>query len=65
MQVQHITNLSKMSMPQPVGVCHEETHGTEETEPGLPSLNISVLSKQKKKLPGNYVLCGVWEIIAR
>lgn len=60
MQVQHITNLPKMSMPQTVRVCHEETQRTQEKELGLPPLNISVLGKQKKKKwPGNYVLRGV------
>lgn len=49
MRVQHITNLPKMSMPQTVRVCHEETHSTEEKELGLPALNTSVFSIQKKK----------------
>lgn len=50
MQVQHITNLPEMSMPQTVRVCHEETQSTEEKELGLPSLNISLFSKQKNCL---------------
>lgn len=35
-----------------------ETHSTEETEPGLPSLNISVFSKPPKKIA--WELCAAW-----
>lgn len=53
-----------MSTPQTVRVCRD-THSTEEKELGLPPLNISVFGQTEKNLPGNYVLCGVWEIEAR
>lgn len=41
-----------MSMPQTVSVPRGDTQSTEEKELGLPSLNISVFSKQET-LPGN------------